>query len=356
MREEYELEVLEKYDIEVRSTRRIRGAFFCDTNKGTMLLKETRISGRRALLLRKVLGCLEERGNIRADTPVFTRDGELLVTSREGNVYMLKKWYYGRECDIRQESETLRAGAQLARLHMELRDADVLRESDNRTGAVNDEAPSDIPADRGTLRAVLGMERDPSEEIRKHNRELKKVRGFIRARVTKNEFEYLFLDSFEKMYHLAEKVSERMELSGCTGLWKDSVEKGVLTHGDYNYHNILVNGDGMAVTNFEHMCVGVQAHDLYYFLRKAMEKYYWKQKTGQKLLEAYENVCPLSPVEREYVGLLLAYPEKYWKTASSYYHSNKAWLPQKNVEKLELAVRQEEEKRAFLESVFSLGI
>ena len=28
MREEYELEVLEKYDIEVKSTRRIRGAFF----------------------------------------------------------------------------------------------------------------------------------------------------------------------------------------------------------------------------------------------------------------------------------------------------------------------------------------
>jgi len=28
MREEYELEVLEKYDIEVKRTRRIRGAFF----------------------------------------------------------------------------------------------------------------------------------------------------------------------------------------------------------------------------------------------------------------------------------------------------------------------------------------
>ena len=42
MREEYELEVLEKYDIEVKSTRRIRGAFFCDTDKGTMLLKACR--------------------------------------------------------------------------------------------------------------------------------------------------------------------------------------------------------------------------------------------------------------------------------------------------------------------------
>ena len=40
MREEYELEVLEQYNIEVKGTRRIRGAFFCDTNEGTMLLKD----------------------------------------------------------------------------------------------------------------------------------------------------------------------------------------------------------------------------------------------------------------------------------------------------------------------------
>ena len=87
-----------------------------------------------------------------------------------------------------------------------------------------------------------------------------------------------------------------------------------------------------------------------------MEKYTWKQKTGQKILEAYENTRKLGWEEKEYVGLRLAYPEKFWKTASSYYHSNKAWLPQKNVEKLELAVRQTEEKRAFLENIFSISI
>ena len=73
MREEYELEVLERYDIEVKSTRRIRGAFFCDTNEGTMLLKETKISGRRAPFLYLVLSAIEERGNVKVDTPVFTR-------------------------------------------------------------------------------------------------------------------------------------------------------------------------------------------------------------------------------------------------------------------------------------------
>ena len=34
---EYEMEVLEKYELEVNSTRRIRGAFYCDTKEGTML-------------------------------------------------------------------------------------------------------------------------------------------------------------------------------------------------------------------------------------------------------------------------------------------------------------------------------
>lgn len=336
MREEYELEVLEQYHIEVKGTRRIRGAFFCDTNEGTMILKETRVSERRAPLLYKVLSYIEERGNIKVDTPVFTKDGELLVMSREGTVYMLKKWYQGRECDIRQENEVVRAAEQLARLHREL----------------------DIAADKGEgIRSSLfPVGRSPVEEILRHNRELKKVRSFIRGRVAKNEFEYLFLESFDKMYSMAEKVLRKMEDSGCAGLYADSIKQGRMVHGEYNYHNLLMLKSGMAVTNFEHMLTDIQVHDLYYFIRKAMEKHYWKQTTGQKMMEAYESVRPLSAAEREYLGLFLAYPEKFWKTAGNYYHSNKAWLPEKYVEKLQTAVRQSEGKYDFLNEVLSLKI
>lgn len=59
---EYELEVLEQYDIEVKGTRKIRGAFFCDTKEGTMLLKEADVSDRRAPLLYAVLSSLEKGG------------------------------------------------------------------------------------------------------------------------------------------------------------------------------------------------------------------------------------------------------------------------------------------------------
>ena len=250
---------------------------------------------------------------------------------------MLKRWYQGRECDIRQEGELLRAAAQLGRLHREL----------DAVSAGQDSAP---------LPAPFPGKRSPLEEIVRHNRELKKVRSFIRGRVAKNEFEYLYLESFEKMYGMAEKVLQKMEESGCEDLYEESMRRGSLVHGDYNYHNLLILKDWMAVTGFERMCSDIQTHDLYYFMRKAMEKHHWKQKTGQMILEAYEQERPVQSRERNCLGLFLAYPEKFWKTAGNYYRSNKAWLPEKCVEKLELAVRQVEEKQHFLEEVFSLNI
>lgn len=332
---EYELEVLERYDVEVKSTRKIRGAFFCDTNEGTMLLKETTVSQKRAPLLYLVLSRLETEEHMKVDTPVFTRDGELVSAARDGTRYMMKKWYTGRECDIKRESEILEAARALAILHIKMQR---LEEKEIFTGT------------------GIGQRRSPLEELGRHNRELKKVRSFIRNRVGKNEFEYLFLESFEKMFGLAQRVVTRMEDSGCLRLYEKSAAECTLAHGNYNYHNVLMCRDGAAVTNFEHMYVDIRVHDLYYFLRKAMEKHHWKQKLGAEIIEAYESVRPLEECEREYIGLYLAYPEKFWKTASSYYHSNKAWLPEKNVEKLRLAVRQAEEKYEFLEEEFSLEL
>ena len=141
-----------------------------------MLLKETKISGQRALsCLYMVLSRIEAKENIKVDTPVFTKDRELLVSSREGRQYMLKKWYQGCECDVRQEREVIRGSERLAALHREL------------------EQPAVDPAWTGQQgRGRLLNGRDPSGRNVTHNRELKKVRSFIRSRVSKNEFEYLF--------------------------------------------------------------------------------------------------------------------------------------------------------------------
>ena len=106
-----------------------------------------------------------------------------------------------------------------------------------------------------------------------------------------------------------------------------------MTHGEYNYHNILmVQGDynykkepyRIATTNFEKFKRDVQVEDLYYFLRKVMEKHGWKERLGDNMINAYSAIRPITDAELEYLKIRLIYPEKFWKIANSYYHSNKA--------------------------------
>ena len=120
---EYEQEVREQYEIEIKSTRRTRGAFFCVGNADTevFLMKETLASEKRAALLYLTLNRLEKTGKLKVDAPVFSRDGKLIVAARDGTRYMMKKWYSGRECDMKKEQELLLAAEKLGILHTHLK-------------------------------------------------------------------------------------------------------------------------------------------------------------------------------------------------------------------------------------------
>ena len=87
-----------------------------------------------------------------------------------------------------------------------------------------------------------------------------------------------------------------------------------------------------------------------------MEKNKWDARLGKEMLAEYEKIRPISEVERQYLIIMLAYPEKFWKIANTYFRSRKSWIPSKSVEKLQLATRQVEEKKQFLQTVFSFFV
>lgn len=325
---ENELTVLQKYHIDIRSTRKVRGAVLCEAEQGLFLVKEAAISEQKLPMLHEVGNCLKENGII-SDELVQNTDGEWMTRLPDGTGYIVKKWFAARECDIRKGMEVLEASKLLAKIHQVLQN----------------ESWVDLQGAK-TL----------TEEFRSHNRELKKVRAFIRNKTMKGEFELLFLKHFDSMFDLAMAVENALGASDYSKMYKESTEQGKLVHGDYNYHNVLLTGKHMAVTNLEHFRVDVQAADFYYFLRKAMEKHRWSEKLGAEMLRAYHAVYPLSKEEKEYLAIRLAYPEKFWKCANTYFHSNKAWISSKSVEKLYLAIVQMEEKKAFLQHIFSFHL
>jgi CotS family spore coat protein len=363
--QEYEMSVLEQYEIEVTSTRKTRGAVLCYSNirrnlpgmdleggqsirknqpetgsdgGGVLLLKEVKVSPRRIPALYELYEYLYSQGVTCIDRIVPTRDGAYFATLEDGSRYILKQWFQGRECDVKRTSEILASATNLAKLHLVM------------------QHPMESPVSAGP---------HMKEEYLRHNRELKKVRRFTRGVEPKGEFEFVFLKYFEQMYRWADAAVEELESSDYERLYRESLERSCLTHGEYNYHNILMlQGDynnrrepyRIATTNFEKFKRDVQVEDLYYFLRKVMEKQGWQLRLGDHMLNAYSAVRPLTEPEIEYLKIRLVYPEKFWKVANSYYHSNKAWMPVKNLEKLELAIRQTKEKKRFLEEIFAFHL
>ena len=195
--QEFEQKILEQYDIEVSSTRKVRGAVLCETNKGLFLLKEITISEKRIPALCELYTRLYEQGYHRIDYVVTNRNGEYISALDNGDQYILKKCFAGRECDIKKTREIFEAAGNLAKLHIIMRY----------------ELEHGIPEGTKT-----------DEKYRRHNRELKKVRQFTRKVVPKGEFEFAFLKQFDQMYQWAEAAVEELERSDYEKLYADQDE------------------------------------------------------------------------------------------------------------------------------------
>ena len=325
---DWEQEVLNQYDIDVKTKRKVRSGVLCEGEDGVFLITETRSAEGRLASLEQLGEHLVTEGIENVDCLVRTREGKLFCELEDESKYIIKTWFNGRECDVKKENELLNATKNLTRLHKVLR--------------------KPIEWEEEVIKPFRAEELQ--QVFFRHNRELKKVRSFARERVDKGVFEHTFLKNFDQMFVWAETSLERLKELNC-----DKLDK-YLIHGDYNYHNILMLHDGVATTNFEHFEENVQVTDLYYFLRKTMEKHQWDSKLGDKMLEYYQRFLTLSKEETDYLGVLMSYPEKFWKAANSYSRSKKAWIPAKSLEKMELVISQVEKKQKFLEDVFKIRL
>ena len=322
------LEVFEQYDLEVMRTWKGRGVYFAETSGGLHMLKEHRGSEEKIEKLWQLLNSLEPVHFFKTDLPVRTKEGNFLVKDSEDTTYLLKKWRDGRECDPRSELDVCRSMEGLAIFH---------------TAAKNVWGFS-TPQERTKYEGS-----SLAQEMEKRTRELKKVQSFIRKKQRKSEFESGYLEVIPKYLQAALEITEKMKESGYEELRQQVFSQGRICHGAYMQHNVLFDRSKLIITNFEHARMDLQCMDVALFLRKIMEKQGWKLAQGEKFLRSYEIVRPLDEREKLILALCLSYPEKLWKLANHYYHTNKAWIPGKMVEKLKVFESQQKEREYFVQ-------
>lgn len=324
MNEKY-MEILQQYDLELLSARKGRGAWLCETDRGLKLVKEYRGTVRRLEFEDEVLGFIRDNSAIPVDRCVRNREDGLLSAAGDGTKYIVKDWFPDRECSLKDTRDVLQAAEQIGELHRLLRRMP-FREEWN-------------------MGSILGE--SLAGEMERHNQELRRARNFIRGKRRKTGFELRVMGGFSRFYEQASRAAE-----GMGRIFAEGEDRTLfLCHGDLDQHHLLMTGRGIGVIEFNRMHRGVQVTDLYHFLRKVMEKHDWNGALGASVLDVYGRILPLTGQERKCLYYLFLYPEKYWKQINFYYNGNKAWIPERNGEKLEKLEEQEEKRRIFLQRI-----
>ncbi len=317
--------VLERYDLEVLRTWKVRGAILCESDKGLFILKELGGRGEKLSLQDAFLTFIKQQGFLQAEELFKNRDGELLTRDAEGTGYIVKTYTEGRECSAGSGQGALADGCAamgvLARLHrISGRFEGLSGQDGKRTGL--------------TL-----------QEFEKHNRELKKVRRFLKEKGQKSDFEHFLQQHYDIFLEQALAVAKQLkeEAPGERNI--------ILCHGDFQYHNVLFCENGIRFMNFEKCIWDDRSRDIYHFSRKMLEKSNWSKETGEALLGAYEKELALTADDARQLYYRFSYPEKFWKIVNYYYNRGKAFVPDKNREKLEVLLEQEERRADFIKNV-----
>ncbi len=317
--EDKQKKILSNYSFEVKSRYRTRGAWVLDTNQGLKLLREFGQLSRHFNFENRLKNSLYQKGLNRLDIVVENRNGNPVTEMENGEKYIVTDWYFGEECDLRNKQDLYEASKNLGRMHMAL---------------------TDFETEEGDGEEDVGL------RFSKHNKELKRIYTYMRNKRRKNEFEIFAIDSFPAFYEQGMKAEEL--LHNCDYYAKKQWGCRKVCHGDYNHHNVIFTADGVATTNFGKACVCPSLVDVYYLLRKTMEKNNWDIGKGTVILDGYKEVCGLSPEEVEFLYIQLLFPEKFWKLMNQYYNRKKAWMSQRNMEKLINVKEQTEAREKFL--------
>ena len=149
-------EIFRQYDLKVYNTYRARGAFLLETNQGLKLLKAFEASKNHLVYENKVKEALVNRGIANVDVLVQNKAGEYISDDSSGTSYIIKNWFQGEECNLKELKDVQGAAANLAMLHNHMQEIETTEEEKQYVTQLS-------------LSVVFD----------KHNKELKRVRTYI---------------------------------------------------------------------------------------------------------------------------------------------------------------------------------
>lgn len=322
---------LQHFGIKGTYAGRMRGRLMYNTRSGMVLVGEYSGSRERFAARAVVRDKLAAEG-INVSCYMKDENASYFYENEDSALYTVCSFCAMEECDEKKLEEVCTAIKALAGLHKAFEGLDM--------------------SELGLTGEEFQIARSLIKEYDKHNKELKMIKNYLAGRKTKTDFELLAYRECPGFLSEGVEALDRLKGSDYESGLADAVKNNRLCHGDFNYHNIYTNGEEYLIAGFSQMRKDLYIVDLYNFMRKLMEKYDWDIKMGYLMLREYDSVNTLSAQDVRVLGAMFSYPEKFWKILNYYFNANKAWIPNKNMEKLKLAVRQNRMRREFVRTLY----
>ncbi|MCR4436492.1 MAG: CotS family spore coat protein [Clostridiales bacterium] len=316
-------DIVEGYNIDVKSILPYKDAYILNTNKGKKLLKRVSYLPERILFIHGAKEHLYKNNFKCTDRYLCTVDGNPYIDIGEYR-YTVSDHIEGTECNFDSKADIIAASRLLACLHRSSR------------GYIPDKKsmPRD---DLGKLPAYFS----------KRLEELKKLRKA--AKKGKTKFDYLFLDYADYFYNLGESVILSIPASKYGELVTASRNEGILCHHDYTHHNIMLSENKMFVINFDFCCFELKVYDLANLIRRKMRKCNWDIGEAKTIINEYRSIEPISQDEFYIMKLILQFPQKFWRVANKYYNSKHSWSEKSYLTKMQEVIMEVEYHKNFIE-------
>jgi len=295
-------DIFKDFGISVNKCYKIRGAYICETNKGTKVIRKSDYTPTQINLQHSIKEHLIERGFSDIDR-LYLSKKNIPYTVYYNRVFVMNDWQNAIEIDFYNQSDIHYAIKVLAQMH-------IAGEGFNTLG--NDVREAKIKN--------IGI------TYEKRYKETIKLKKRISNAGNKTDFEVLYFKNAHEYMELQEMGMGLFHKEDYKKLIELARDKQTIAHHQYTYHNIKkINKDHVIVSGFEKSGYDVQLTDLVYIIKRIMQKNQWDVDLLLKIIDAYNTIKPLSPNEWTILQGMIIFPDKFSKLCNTYYYSKRRW-------------------------------
>jgi Ser/Thr protein kinase RdoA (MazF antagonist) len=260
------------YGLAFGGTVRLRTVVGVKTSGGAMMIKRYQGTGMRRRLdaLGEALDLAVQEG-MEIAPYLQTRQGNYAL-EHDGGLWTLQPWLPGRHTAMTERGERTAAASSLAKLHA-------------------------VPIG-GRIERAMFLQVPPLWE--KYRYRLEKAQEATLKATSLRDLWRPFAERARSSLTRLRTVTQR-------ALDQD-LRHGSLCHRDPAPHNLIWQGGGTALIDFDLAGFDVRAHDLYQLLNHALYLNGWEPGLFTEMIEAYDRVYPIGQENGRVLEALLSYP------------------------------------------------